>query len=115
MTLARIAAYAVVAACGLVVLTGCDKLTRSRFEMIEIDHAERYDVEQTIGSAGYKLPDQWQYERIDKHLNVMIHFNEDGRVWRKEWHDVLHNDHYDSAQPPEDSSTYESTEIREIH
>ena len=111
----RIVAVAGLAVCGFVVTTGCDKLTRSHFEMIQLTHAERFDVEKTIGDASYELPDQWHYERIDKHLNVMIHFDEGGKVWRKEWHDTLNNDHYDTAKPPADSSTHESTTIRRIN
>ncbi|MHC4090643.1 MAG: hypothetical protein ACYSUQ_06610 [Planctomycetota bacterium] len=115
MNVCRIAAYAIVAVCGVVVLTGCDKLTRSRFEMIQLDHAERFDVDKTIGPPDSKLPDYWLYERVDKHLNVFIHYNEQGKVWRKEWHDTLNDDHYDSTEPPEDASSYESTEIRRIN
>jgi len=115
MTASRTAAYAVLAVCGIAALSGCDKLTRAHFEMIQLNHAEHYDVEKTIGPPSDKMDDMWHYERVDKHLNVMVHFNEEGKVWRKEWHDVLNNDHYDSATPPEDSSTYESTEVRHIH
>ncbi len=101
---------------GVVLLTGgCDRLTRAHFDMIEVGHAERYDVEKTIGDADYELPDQWHYERVDKHLNVMIHFGENDRVSRKEWHDVENNVHYDSSPAGGDSSTYEGTEIRTIN
>ncbi len=100
---------------GLAVLTGCaDKLTRKHFDMILVGHADRFDVEHTIGKPSDELPDLWHYERVDKHLNAMVHFNEAGKVWRKEWHDVLHGDHYDSAEAPEDSSTYEETRVRHI-
>ena len=45
----------------------------------------------------------------------MIHFDQASKVSRKEWHDVMNNIHFDSAQPAGDSSTYEGTEIRTIN
>ena len=45
----------------------------------------------------------------------MIHFDQAGKVNRKEWHDVLDNVHYDSAAPAGESSTYEKTEVRAIN
>lgn len=98
-------------------LTGCaDKLTRSRFDMVLVGHAERYDVEQTLGEDHYReVGDMWHYERVDKHLNVMVHYGEAGKVTRKEWHDTLNTIHYDSAESPDDSSTYESTRVRTIN
>ena len=110
----RISTCILAALGGIVVLSGCDQLTRQHFEMIAVNHAERYDVDRTLGPASDELPDMWHYERVDKHLNVMIHFNDQGKVWRKEWHDMLHNDHYDSSQPSDDTSSYESTRIRKI-
>lgn len=115
MTTTKVPSFAVLAV-GIVFLsTGCDKLTRAHFDMIEVGHAERYDVEKTIGDPSDQLDDQWHYERVDKHLNVMIHFDQAGKVNRKEWHDVLDNVHYDSAAPAGESSTYEATEIRTIN
>jgi acetyl-CoA acetyltransferase len=112
----KLALLTIAAACGLVTLTGCaDKLTRAHFDMVQLGQAERYDVEETLGKDHYpEVGDMWHYERVDKHLNVMIHFGEEGRVWRKEWHDTLNEVHYDSQQPDADTSTYESTEMRRI-
>ena len=110
----RLALTALLAICGFAFLTGCDHLTRSRFEMIEIGYAERFDVEKTIGEPSYpEIDNMWHYERVDKHLNVMVHFDEQGKVWRKEWLDGKND--YDSMQKPEDSSTYESTTVKQIH
>ena len=112
----RLALWGCFAASALLTLTGCaDKLTRSHFDMIQIGHAEPYDVEKTIGEPSDKLGGYWHYERVDKHLNVMIHFDEQDKVSRKEWHDTLNDVHYDSAEPPADSSVYESTKVRHIH
>lgn len=96
-----------------VALSGCaQKLTRERFDMISIGHAERFDVEHTLGEPDYSLDDYWHYEDVDRHLNVMIHFDDAGKVWRKEWHDVGEGIHYDTYEPDPDEAFYESTEIR---
>ena len=108
-------AIAVVAVSATALLTGCaDKLTREHFDMISIGHAEAYDVEQTIGEPSDTMPDMWHYERVDKHLNVMVHYGDGGKVNRKEWHDTLNGIHYDSEEAPGDSNTYESTRVRTI-
>ena len=116
MTTSKTVLAGFLASCTLLTLTGCaDKLTRSHFEMISIGHAGHYDVEQTLGEPSYpKMGAMWHYERVDKHLNVMIHFDDQNKVVRKEWHDVGNNEHYDSAEPG-DGSTYESTRIGTIN
>ncbi len=111
----RLAVVSLLAICGCALLTGCDNLTRSRFEMIEIGHAERFDVQKTIGDPSYpEVGNEWHYERVDKHLNVLINFDEQGKVERKRWLDSLNNDHYDSKPSGGDTDTYESTEVRTI-
>jgi len=115
MNASKTAACFLLAVGGLALLGGCDKLTRSRFEMIDVGSAQAYDVEQTIGEPSDRMAHLWHYERVDKHLNVLIHYDEGGTVCRKEWHDVQNNDHYDSAEPPPpDSDTRESVEVRHI-
>ena len=111
----RIASLAMLAVLGIFVCTGCaDKLTRARFDMIQVGYADHFDVEKTIGEPSDKLDTTWHYERVDKHLNVMIHFDDQSKVWRKEWHDTLDGVHYDSAEPGADADTYESTRVRKI-
>lgn len=110
-------AFKWILACGLLVtvFAGCDKLTRKNFDMITPNVDGKFDVEKMIGEPDDKLDDQWLYERIDKHLNVFVHFNDDDIVIRKEWHDTLNNEHYDSNPPSDDSSSYESTTIRKFN
>ena len=76
MTLRR-SVFGLLALAMVATLTGCaDKLTRNRFDLISVGYAERYDVEQTIGDDHYQeLGNMWHYERVDKHLNVMIHYS----------------------------------------
>ena len=92
-------------------LTGCDPLTRERYEMITLNVDQQFDVEKMIGPPDYKLPGQWHYERVDKHLNVKIEFDENGVVTRKEWIDAL-AETWEDTQQPGDEPTYETTEIR---
>lgn len=94
-------------------VAGCseDKLTRARFDMITIDIDDQFDVEKMIGPPDDKVFEMWSYERVDKHLNVFIHFNEDNVVSRKEWHDTLNDIHIDSMSVG-DRPVFESTTIR---
>lgn len=101
----------IVAFVGLGFLSGCaDKLTRARYEMIVVDTSTKLDVEKTIGEPTYRLGDQWHYERIDKPLNVFIHFDDQDVVTRKQW--ITADEWDDTEEPPADSSHYESIRIR---
>ena len=92
---------------------GCeeDKLTRSRFDMITVSIDDTFDVEKMIGPPDDKVFEMWSYERVDKHLNVFIHFDEENVVARKEWHDTLNDVHFDTMEAGE-RPDYESTTIR---
>ena len=116
MNTRKLAFLTIAAACGLAGLTGCaDKLTRLHFDMVQIGQAERYDVKETLGEDHYpELGNIWHYERVDKHINVLIHFDEQGKVWRKEWHDTLNEVHYDSQQPDANTSIEKSTTVRQM-
>jgi hypothetical protein len=95
----------------LTLTSGCaDKLTRHHFDMIQVGVAREYDVEQTIGEPDQKMSSLWNYERLDDHLIVLIHFGQ-GLVIRKEWHDAPNNVHFDSAENTNES-VYESTIIQ---
>jgi hypothetical protein len=103
----------IVAGVGLGLLTGCaDKLTRSHYDMIVVDTSTKIDVEKTIGEPTYRLGDQWHYERVDKPLNVFIHFNDQDVVSRKQW--ITAEEWDDTEEPPADRSQYESTRTRTI-
>ncbi|HEV8261141.1 MAG TPA: hypothetical protein VGM03_14480 [Phycisphaerae bacterium] len=96
----------------LLLLVGCDKLTRNHFEMIQQGVSDKDDVERTIGKPDHVLDDQWHYERVDKHLNVQVDFDERGLVSRKQWIDATTGEWSDTTTPPADQSTRESTRIR---
>ena len=95
----------------LTVSTGCDPLTRNRFDMIKVDVAGEGDVRGTIGEPTRVLPGHWHYERPERHLNVLIDFNDQGVVSRKQWIDAVGNEWFDS-QPPQEETTGESIRVR---
>jgi hypothetical protein len=100
---------------GVLFLGGCaDKLTRSRFEMIEVHVSDKDDVARTLGDPSRQLDDQWHYERVDKHLNVIIEFDDGGVVIRKQWIDAMAEEWEDTEKDTGDGDSYESTKIRDI-
>jgi hypothetical protein len=92
-------------------LVGCDPLTKDRFDMIRVDVSDTLDVDKTIGKPTYTLPDQWHYERPTKHLNVVIDFNKNGTVSRKQWIDA-NVGQWDDSQPAGDTNTKETIKIK---
>ena len=92
-------------------LTGCDTLTRERFDMINVDSSTKVDVQYTLGRPSTQLPDRWQYERPVRHLNVFVDFHKNGVVSRKQWIDAATGEWADT-QKSGDSDTSESTTIR---
>ncbi len=103
----------VLAGAVLLAMTGCDKLTRSRYELIRVQIDTKDDVERLIGDPTHALPTRWHYERMDKHLEVFVDFNEDDIVTRKQWIDAGAAEWDDSA-PPTDEPVYERTTIRRV-
>jgi hypothetical protein len=71
--------------------TGCapDKLTRNNFDMIHEGTASKDEVALTLGKDYVNRGEnEWEYERENKHLVVYIHFDQNGKVIRKEWIDA---------------------------
>ena len=105
----------VVIAAGLMLLCGCaDKLTRENYDLIAIDSWDRTSVEETLGEPTNQLDDRWHYERVDRHLNVFIHFDEMGIVERKQWMGETTGEWHDTYTPPEDQSQSETTTIHTV-
>lgn len=76
-------------------LAGCAKeLTRDHFDLIEVNVADNDLVEDLIGEPDSKGDRQWVYE--DDELTVLIDFDDDDVVTRKQWHDPENSEHYDS-------------------
>lgn len=69
---------------------GCsspDCVTRANYTQIQQNVHSHADVEAILGEPDSKLADMWIYQRPDDHLTVMIDFDADGRVTRKQWVD----------------------------
>ncbi len=96
-----------------VVLAGCDKLTRNHYEMIQQNVSSMDDVERTIGKPDYRLDGQWHYDRVDRHLNVVVDFSEQGVVVRKQWIDTR-KEVWEDTEMPGETDTHEKTTIRKI-
>lgn len=74
----------------LALLAGCQsKLTRDRFEMIQVDVDQREDVRHILGEPTRDFGDQWLYDDLDRHVSAIIYFNDAGRVAGKEWTDAV--------------------------
>ena len=100
---------------GAVLMLGaCDNLTRNHYEMILQNVSTTDDVARTIGDPDSMLEGQWQYERVDKHLNVIIDFNDDGVVVRKQWISAGEGV-WDDTEKPGETDAHESTTIRTIN
>ncbi|HVP10816.1 MAG TPA: hypothetical protein VMV94_06450 [Phycisphaerae bacterium] len=69
------------------VLVGCaeNKLTRHNYDMIKEGMSTKLEVENTLGKPMADRGDSWQYEDEDEHLMVFIHWNDAGKVEKKEW------------------------------
>ena len=98
----------------MLLVGGCDKLTRAHYEMIVLNVSTTDDVARTIGPPNIKMDTNWNYERVDKHLSVIIDFSDDGVVVRKQWIDGMANQ-WEDTEKPGDSDTYETTQIRTIN
>jgi len=110
----RISSGVVLSAVGLTMLTGCDPLTRNRFDMLVVNVSDQTEVRKTLGEPTYVHAEQWHFERPTNHLNVLVDFNTDGVVSRKQWIDAERNEWYDSAEPQEGMKS-ETTAVQTRH
>ncbi len=80
---------------GLVALgvVGCaqnrDRLVYDNFTQIKTQVSTREDVTAILGEPDHRLDDRYLYERPDKHLHVIVEFDDKGRVTRTQWIDGL--------------------------
>lgn len=75
---------------GFLLTTGCaSKVTRMNYDTIKVGASTKLEVENTLGKTYTARGDnEWQYEEEDRHLDVVIHFDEAGKVCKKEWIDA---------------------------
>jgi outer membrane protein assembly factor BamE (lipoprotein component of BamABCDE complex) len=84
----------------LLALAGCaeNKLTRQNFDTIVEGQSGQDEVRMTLGSPYMEMAGQWEYEDEDKHVHATIHFDDRGKVSRKEWMDAR-TGQWDGAAP----------------
>ncbi len=80
--------------------SGCapkqDRLAYDNFTQIKAQVHSRDDVVAILGEPDHRLNDRLMYERPDKHLHVIIEFDEKGRVSRTQWIDGLGESWHDT-------------------
>ena len=84
-------------------LLGCaapDRLSRDGFDRIRVHAATQEEVQELIGPPDSKLADMWLYHRPDDHVEVMLDFDDQGRVVRKQWIDGMSETWDDYYAPP---------------
>lgn len=99
MRIARNSIIAVMSIMGLALFTGCatkDKLTYDNFAQVRVHAATQADVVELIGEPDSRLGDLWMYHRPNTHVEVLIDFDERGRVTRKQWVDGAGKHWHDS-------------------
>ncbi len=94
-------------------MTGCDSLTRDRFELINVQTSTNVDVRYTLGEPSNRQDGTWHYERPTRHLNVIIDFDNEGVVARKQWIEANTGEWLDSKEPDK-KTVRETTIIRTI-
>ncbi len=94
-------------------LAGCDRLTRDRFDLLQVNTSNMTDVQKTLGDPTYRRDREWHYERASQHLNVLVEFDDQGQLTRKQWIDAVQGDWSDS-KPNDSTGTRESIQVRTI-
>ncbi len=75
----------------LVTLVGCaapDRLSFDNYSTVNNKMSTQQDVRAALGEPDNILGNKWLYERPDRHLTVMIDFDKDGKIERKQWVDA---------------------------
>lgn len=88
-----------VAASAAFIATGCgkkEKLDYDGFQLIQQHASTEGDVTRAIGEPTERLNRTWIYVRPEQHLNVIIEFDQHGRVARKQWIDATNRSWHDS-------------------
>ena len=85
----RRSVWGVVCVSGLLLLTtGCkEKLTRVRYDTLQVGVDTRLNVETVLGQPDHVVGSSWRYDKHDRHLFVRFDFNDDGKVVGKSWAD----------------------------
>lgn len=71
--------------------SGCaeNKLTRQNFDTLVEGASNKDEVRHTLGDNYMtRSGNEWEYEDEDRHLSVLIRFDDSGKVSGKEWRDA---------------------------
>lgn len=73
-------------------LGGCrsnprDMLIQRNFSQVHPSTTTRAEVSAMLGAPEHRIGDTWMYTRPERHLTVIIDFDDQGRVARKQWID----------------------------
>jgi len=84
-------------------VVGCgqnrDRLAYDNFTQIKTQVSSREEVVAILGEPDHRLDDRYLYERPDKHLHVIVEFDDKGRVTRTQWIDGLGETWHDTDEP----------------
>ncbi len=72
----------------LLVNAGCkEKLTRQRYDILQVGVDTKLNTEATLGEPDKIMGDTWRYDKHDRYLFVRIDFNDSGKIAGKSWAD----------------------------
>jgi len=84
--------FAVCFGSAALVIGGCappDRLAYDNYTQVRTTVSTEADVAAILGEPDQKMADTWIYQRPDKHLVVMIEFDDKGKVSRTQWIDAM--------------------------
>jgi len=98
---ALIAASAFGSLAGVGCAASRDRLVYDNYTQIRSNVHMQADVEAILGEPDQKMADTWIYQRPDKHLVVMVEFDEQGKVSRTQWVDAMGETWHDTSDKGE--------------
>lgn len=73
-----------------------DKVMHRNYELIRENASTRIEVGSLLGTPEHRIGDTWMYTRPEQHLTVIIDFDANGQVVRKQWVDGVQGTWEDS-------------------
>ncbi len=64
-----------------------DQVMHRNYTQIHENASTRAEVGSLLGSPEHRIGDQWMYTRPEQHLTVIVDFDANGKVIRKQWVD----------------------------
>jgi hypothetical protein len=92
----------VLAVLSAMLVAGCqsrpDAVMHRNFVQIRENASTRDEVSSLLGTPEHRIGDTWMYTRPERHLTVIIDFDANGAVIRKQWVDGENASWEDSAE-----------------